>query len=78
MHGVGTSGVDLLAGSALPDANGAPPHRVLSAEHAGVRGMLRDLHLLHLLTQGGTITGSVLSDNADLLRSLGLEGNKRG
>jgi len=39
--------------------------------------MLRDLHLLHLLTQGGTITGSVLSDNADLLRSLGLEGKKR-
>ena len=41
--------------------------RVLSTECAVVSGMLGDLHLLDDLTKGGTISGSVLSANADLL-----------
>ena len=39
--------------------------------------MLRDLHLLHLLTERGTITGSVLSDDSNLLRSLRLRDKKK-
>ena len=34
--------------------------------------MLRDLHLLDGLTEGGAITGTVLPNNANLLRALGL------
>merc|ERR1719353_1429292 len=70
VQAVGASGVPLSAAPAVPDANGGSPHRVLSAEKAGVLGVLRNLHLLHLLTEGGTITGSVLSHDADLLCSL--------
>ena len=40
---------------AEPDASGLPPHLVLAAEGAGVLGVLRDLHLLHSLPQGGTV-----------------------
>ena len=35
--------------------------------------MLRDLHLLDGLTEGGTVTGTVLADDSDLLGALGLE-----
>ncbi len=35
--------------------------------------MLRHLHLLHGLTQGSAVTGAVLADDPDLLRSLGLQ-----
>ena len=38
--------------------------------------MLRDLHLLDGLTEGGAVARAVLAHNADLLRALGLE-NKR-
>lgn len=34
--------------------------------------MLGDFNLLDLLTQGSTVTGSVLADNADFLGALGL------
>ena len=40
---------------------------VLAAEGAGVAGVLRDFDLLHLLTERGTVTGTVLSGDADLL-----------
>ena len=35
--------------------------------------MLRDLHLLDGLPEGGAVAGAVLADNADLLRALGLK-----
>lgn len=45
----------------------------LAAEGAGILGVLRDFDLLDHLTQRGTITGTVLSDDSDLLSALGLE-----
>merc|ERR1712048_564110 len=62
---------NLSASPAFPDAHGAPLHGVLTAERAGVLGVLCHLHLLDLLTQGGTIAGSVLSRNSNLLCPLG-------
>ena len=40
---------------AEPDAGGHPLHLVLAAEGAGVLRVLRDLHLLHSLPQGGAV-----------------------
>ena len=45
-------------------------HLVLSAEGAVVFAVLRDFHLLDSLPQAGTITGTVLSGDPDLLGSL--------
>ena len=56
--GVGSSGDGLLAGSALPDTGRVTLDGGLSAESAGVSGVLGDFHLLHLLTQGSTVTAS--------------------
>ncbi len=39
---------------------------------AGVARVLADFDLLHLLTQAGTITGTILSNNSNLLGSLAL------
>lgn len=55
----GTTGDDLAAGLALPDANGLPLDGVLSAEGAGVFGVLADFHLLHLLTKRGTVSARI-------------------
>lgn len=68
---VGSSGDDLVALGAVPDSGGLSLHGLLSAERAGVAGVLGDLELLGHLTEGSSITGSVLSDDSDLLRSLG-------
>lgn len=43
----------------------------LAAESANVFRMLGNLHLLHLLAQGGTISSTVFSGNTDLLSALG-------
>ncbi len=40
----------------------------LSAESAGVLGMLADFNLLHLLTQRGTVTGTVFAHDSYLRR----------
>lgn len=45
----------------------------LAAEAAEVLGVLADLNLLDLLTQGSTVAGAVLADNAHLLRALRLQ-----
>jgi hypothetical protein len=45
----------------------------LAAEMAGILGVLCDLHLLDRLTEGGTIPGTVLPDNSNLLGPLGLK-----
>lgn len=50
-----------MAGSALPDAHSLALDGVLATEGARVAGVLGDFHLLHLLTQGGTVSGSYVS-----------------
>lgn len=53
---VGTTSDRLLASLAFPDADRLALNRNLSAECAGVLCVLADFHLLHLLTQRGTIS----------------------
>ena len=45
----------------------------LSAEGAGVFAVLGDFHLLDGLPEGGTIPGTVLAHDANLLGTLGLK-----
>jgi hypothetical protein len=54
--GVGTTGNGLSTALAVPDTNSLALDGVLSAEGADVAGVLGDFHLLHLLTQGGTVS----------------------
>lgn len=51
-----STGDDLVAGAAVPDTNGSALDVDLSAEGAGVLGVLSDFHLLDLLTQGSTVS----------------------
>lgn len=53
---VGTTGDGLVATATFPDTNSLALDGVLSAEGADVAGVLLDFHLLHLLTQGGTVS----------------------
>lgn len=55
-NGVGSAGDSLAATPALPDSNSRALDGVLAAEGTGVAGVLGDFHLLHLLTQGGTVS----------------------
>lgn len=55
-NSVGTTGNGLVATATLPDTNSLALDGVLSAEGADVAGVLLDFHLLHLLTQGGTVS----------------------
>jgi len=55
-HNVSTTSDSLLAAPAVPDADGLTLDGDLSAECAGVAGVLGDFHLLDLLPQGGTIS----------------------
>lgn len=71
-EGPSTAGHDLLAGAALPDADSLALDRVLAAESAGVLGVLRDLDLLDLTTERGTVTGTVLSGDSNLDSALRL------
>lgn len=59
--GVGTTGDGLVAALALPDTNSLALDGVLAAEGADVAGVLGDFHLLHLLTQGGTVSVGIWS-----------------
>lgn len=45
-----------VAGLAVPDANGVALDAGLAAESADVLGVLGDFHLLHRLSEGGTIS----------------------
>ena len=54
--GVSATGNGLVAALALPDTDSLALDGVLSAESADVAGVLGDFHLLHLLTQGGTVS----------------------
>lgn len=57
----------------MPDAHSLPLHLSLSAEGAGVFGVLADLDLLYHLPERRTITGAVLSHDSHLLGALGLK-----
>lgn len=61
--GVGTAGNNLVAALALPDTDSLALDGVLSAESADVAGVLGDFHLLHLLTQGSTISVGALLES---------------
>jgi len=71
-HRVRSTSQNLLAGSAAPNADNRPLDCVLAAERASVGGVLRHLHLLDLLSQRCTITGTVLAGYTCFLRSLTL------
>ena len=62
-----TAGDGLAAATAVPDASSLTGDGVLAAESAGVSRVLSDLRLLGDLTEGGTITCSVLANDSDLL-----------
>lgn len=67
---VGSAGNGLVATLALPDTNSLALDGFLSAEGADVAGVLLDFHLLHLLTQGGTVSvvEHIVSTNHSHLR----------
>lgn len=67
----GTSSKGLLTSTALPDSDDSSLDSVLTTERADVSRMLCDFHLLDILSEGSTITGSVLSGDTDLSSSLG-------
>lgn len=71
-QGPGTSGNDLLATTAFPDTNGSAADGITTAEAASVLGVLGGFDLLHLLTDGATVAGTVLTDNSNFLGALGL------
>lgn len=54
--GVSTTSNGALARLAVPDTGSVSSDGGLAAEGAGVLGVLGDFHLLHLLTQGGTVS----------------------
>jgi len=60
-NSVGTASDGSAAALAVPDTDGLPADGDLAAEGAGVLGVLGDFHLLHLLTQGGTVTRDIPS-----------------
>lgn len=61
------------SGHGMERANGQVLWAYLAAKLASVCGVLSDFNLLHLLPQRGTIAGTVLANDADLLGSLGLQ-----
>ena len=70
IQSVGASSLGLVAGLALPDADGDALEGVLAAELAEVLGVLAHLYLLDDLTQGATVAGAVLAADASLLGAL--------
>jgi hypothetical protein len=68
---VGTAGNGTLARLAVPDASRVTLDSVLAAEGASITSVLADLHLLHLLSQRGTVTSTIFTGHADLLGALG-------
>jgi hypothetical protein len=57
----------------LPDTNGLTLDGVFTAESTGVTSVLRDFHLLNLLTQRRTVTGTVFTGDSDLTSAFGLQ-----
>lgn len=57
----------LLACTASPDTDNGTSDGILTAEWAVILGVLGDFNLLDLLTEWGTITSTILTNNSDLL-----------
>ena len=76
VESISTARLGLVAALALPDADNCALHAELSAETAEVFGVLTNLNLLDLLTQRGTISGAVFTDNPDLFCTLRLQKRK--
>mgnify|MGYP006983679387 CR=1 FL=1 len=69
---VSTTSEGLLAARAVPDAYSNSLDAFLSAKLASVCGVLVDFDLLDLFTDRSTISGTVFTDDSDLLSSLSL------
>jgi hypothetical protein len=69
--GPSTTGHSLITSLAGPDTNGTSLDGVFTTESTSVSGVLGDFHLLYLLTEGSTITGTVFTDNSDLFGTFG-------
>lgn len=67
---VSSSSNGLLARLAVPDSNTWSLDSILSAERAMVSRVLWYLNFAHELTEGGSVAGSVLSRDSDLLCTL--------
>lgn len=67
---VSTTSDGLLAGLALPDSSGLALDGGLSAEGARVLAVLGNLNLLNKLTEGSSVSDTVLSGDSNLLRAL--------
>ena len=68
--GVGASSNGLSTALAVPDADGVSLDSVLAAEGTDVAGVLGDFHLLHLLSEGSTITGAIFTGHTDLCKRI--------
>lgn len=60
---VSTTSHDLLAGLAVPDTDGGAANAVLTAESAGVSGVLGHFLLLDELTERSTVSGRQSASN---------------
>lgn len=68
--GVSTTSDGLVTGVTVPDTSSVSLDRLLTAERTVVTGVLLDLHLFGLTTQGGTVTNTELTSDTNLLSSL--------
>ena len=69
-NSVGSASDGSSAGLAVPDTSSLSSDGGLSAESAGVLGVLGDFHLLDLLSQGSTVTIPTVSTFIRLERSI--------
>lgn len=67
---VSSTGNDFAASSAFPDSYAGSLDVVLTAKDATVGGVLGDFDLADQFSQSGTVTGTVLSGDTDLLSAL--------
>ena len=64
---ISTSGNLLIGMFAFPDADGSSLDTVFAAEWGHVSGVLTDLEFLDDLSEGSTISGTVLSTDSNFL-----------
>jgi hypothetical protein len=67
---VSPSSHSLTARAAFPDAYASALDGILATERTMIGGVLRNFNLAKKLTKGGTVSGSVLSCDSDLLGAL--------
>ena len=61
VQSIGPTGFHFVAATALPNTDSPTLDRIFTAEVAKILRVLRDFLLLNNLTEGGPVTGSVLS-----------------